>query len=188
MSEERDRMLSGRLYDASDAALVADRLRARRLTDAFNRAAPDDEPARLAALAGLLGRCGARVRIEPPLRCDYGRYTTLGDDVFVNFGCTILDCARIDVGDRVQIGPNVQLLAATHPLDAAARRTGRELALPVTVGEDAWLGAGVIVCPGVSIGARSVIGAGSVVVRDIPPDVFAAGNPCRVIRALAIDR
>ncbi|HVE49996.1 MAG TPA: sugar O-acetyltransferase [Casimicrobiaceae bacterium] len=181
---ERERMLGGELYDAADPELATARLRARRLLQAFNAAQPHDDDARAAALAELLGAFGARVRIEPPFRCDYGSHLFIGDDVYFNFNAVVLDCAPITIGDRVLVGPNVQLLAATHPLDATTRRTGRELAFPVTIGSDAWLGAGVIVCPNVEIGERSVIGAGSVVVRDVPSDVFAAGNPCRVIRAL----
>lgn len=181
---ERQRMLCGELYDAKDVELVAGRLRARRLVQAFNATQPHDVDARTGVLAELLGGCGARVHIEPPFQCDYGSNLFIGDDVYFNFNAVVLDCAAITIGDRVLCGPNVQLLAATHPLEVAVRRSGRELAFPVTIGSDVWLGAGVIVCPNVTIGDRSVIGAGSVVVRDIPAGVFAAGNPCRVNRAL----
>jgi maltose O-acetyltransferase len=187
MTTERERMLQGLPYDATDAGLVADRLRARRLTHAFNHAPPDDQDARHQALVGLLAHCGARVRIEPPFHCDYGTNLWLGDDVYFNFNCVVLDCAAVRIGHRVLIGPNVQILAATHPLQVAERRTGRESSRPVTIDDDVWLGAGVIVCPGVTIGAGSIIGAGSVVVADVPPNVIGVGNPCRVLRRLASD-
>lgn len=184
MTSEREKMLRGLPYDATDAELVGERLRARQLTYAFNHAAPDDEEARIQALAALVAHCGARVRIEPPFHCDYGTNLWLGDDVYMNFNCVVLDCATVRIGQRVLVGPNVQILTATHPLAVADRLTGRELAHPVTIDDDVWLGAGVIVCPGVTIGAASVIGAGSVVVSDVPAGVLCVGNPCRVVRKL----
>ena len=184
MTSERDRMLGGQPYDAGDAELTAARRRARALLESFNGAAAGDDAARTAVLAKLVGRLGARVRIEPPFRCDYGDQISIGEDAYFNFDCLILDCARVCIGARVLVGPRVQIVTATHPVDAAQRREGRELAFPVTIGDDAWLGAGVIVGPGVVIGARSTIGAGSVVVADVPADVVAAGNPCRVLRSL----
>jgi maltose O-acetyltransferase len=132
-----------------------------------------------------LVRARERVRVEPPFHCDYGVNIDLGDDVYINMNCVVLDCAPVHVGARVLVGSGVQLITAAHPIDAAERRANLEFALPVTLGEDCWIGAGAIVCPGVSIGARSVIGAGSVVVEDTPADVVAAGNPCRVLRSLA---
>jgi maltose O-acetyltransferase len=183
--DEWDKMLAGALYDASDGPLVRARERARTLAWQFNHAPPADEEIRRQALAALLGRCGERVHVEPPFHCDYGVNIELGDDVYVNMNCIVLDCARVRVGARVLVGSGVQILTATHPVDATQRRAGLEFALSVTLGDDAWIGAGAIVCPGVSIGPRSVIGAGSVVVRDIPADVVAVGNPCRVLRSLA---
>jgi maltose O-acetyltransferase len=179
---ERERMVRGERYDPADAELVAARARARRLVRDFNDAPPDRDDARCDALAALLGRLGERVRIEPPFRCDYGFNIELGDDVYFNFGCIVLDCAPVRVGARVLIGPAVQLVTAAHPLDAAERRRRVELAQPIAIGDDAWIGAGAIVCPGVAIGARALIGAGSVVVRSIPEGAIAAGNPCRVLR------
>jgi maltose O-acetyltransferase len=181
---EWDKMLRGDRYDASDADLVRARERARDLTWRLNHAPPQDQHGQREAIAALLGTCGQRSRIEPPFYCDYGVNLHLGDDVYVNMGCTVLDCAPVHVGDRVLIGSGVQLITAAHPTSAAERRQGLEHALPVRLGDDVWIGAGAIVCPGVSIGARSVIGAGSVVVKDIPADVVAVGNPCRVVRAL----
>jgi len=181
---EWDKMVSGARYDANDAQLVRARERARALTFQFNHAPPEQADARRQAIAVLLGRSGERVRIEPPFHCDYGVNIHLGDDVYVNMNCVVLDCARVQVGDRVLVGSGVQLVTAAHPVDFAERRAGLELALPITIGDDVWIGAGAIICPGVSIGARCVIGAGSVVVREMPPDVVAAGNPCRVVRGL----
>ena len=184
---EWDKMLGGAHYDPSRAELVSARERARALVRRFNHAPPHDEQARRRAIAALLGRCGERVRVESPFHCDYGVNIDLGDDVYINVNCVVLDCARVRVGARSLVGSGVQLITAAHPIDATERRTGLEFAMPVTLGEDVWIGAGAIVCPGVSIGARSVIGAGSVVVRDLPADVVAAGNPCRVLRSLAQD-
>lgn len=181
---EREKMLAGELYLASDPELVEARVRARRLFARFNASDPGDAATRTALLRELLGALGAEAWIEPPFYCDYGTQIRLGPSVFVNFGAVFLDCAAITIGEKAQLGPNVQLLAADHPRDAAARAAGPELARPVTIGARAWLGGGVIVCPGVSIGADTVVGAGSVVTRDLPSGVVAAGNPCRVIRAL----
>ncbi len=177
------RMLSGLPYDPRDAALARARRRARRLADEYNHSSPGAAALRKRLLGRLLGHCGARVTVEPPFHCDYGAHIRLGDDVFINFGCVMLDCAAVVVGARSLFGPGTMLLAATHPLSADERRTGLESAAPVTIGEDVWIGAGAIVCPGVTIGSGSVVGAGSIVVRDLPPDVVAAGNPCRVLRA-----
>jgi maltose O-acetyltransferase len=179
---ERDKMLRGDLYRASDPELVAARVRARRLFAELNRSDPADEDARRVLLAELLGGVGAGASIEPPFYCDYGSNIFLGDGSFVNFGAVFLDPARIVIGPQAQLGPGVQLLTADHPRDAAARAAGPELARPITIGSRAWLGGGVIVCPGVTIGEDTVVGAGSVVVRDLPAGVVAAGNPCRVIR------
>lgn len=181
---EKEKMLRGDLYLASDPELVAARVRARRLWVEFNRSDPADDALRRRLLSELLGGIGSRCSIEPPFFCDYGSNIVLGDDVFVNFGGVFLDPGRIIVGDKVQVGPMVQLLAADHPREAAARAAGREFARPISIGPRAWLGGGVIVCPGVTIGADSVVGAGSVVVRDLPSGVVAAGNPCRVIKSV----
>jgi maltose O-acetyltransferase len=135
-------------------------------------------------LEELIGHVGDGAHVEAPFACDYGENIRLGDRVFVNFNAVFLDCAAITVGDRTQIGPAVQLLAADHPLDPEARRQGLENAKPITIGADAWIGGGAIVLPGMTIGENAVVGAGSVVTRAIPANVVAAGNPCRVIREL----
>lgn len=184
MTTEREKMLRGELYDASDPQLVQERRRARRLLKQFNESAPDEQARRQALLAELLGVVGEGVTIEPPFHCDYGSHIQLGQGVFLNFNCIILDCNVVRIGDRTQLGPAVQIYAATHPLAAAERIKGPELGYPITIGRNVWIGGGAIIGPGVTIGDNTTIGAGSVVVKDIPANVFAAGNPCRVIREL----
>jgi maltose O-acetyltransferase len=181
---EKDKMLRGDLYLASDPELVAARVRARRLWAELNRSDPGDDAGRSSLLAQLLGGIGTGTTIEPPFYCDYGSNIVLGDGVFVNFGAVFLDPARITLGHQVQLGPRAQLLTADHPREAAARAAGPELARPIRIGARAWLGGGVIVCPGVTIGEDTVVGAGSVVIRDLPARVVAAGNPCRVVRPI----
>ncbi|MEH6387858.1 sugar O-acetyltransferase [Pseudomonas profundi] len=182
---ERDKMLRGELYDPLSPELVAARNRARLLTRAFNHTSDSEQAERDRLLRELVPDCGSDVTIEPPFLCDYGDNITLGDRVFFNFNCVILDVARVVIGSNVLFGPGVQVYAATHPMSAAQRRTGLESGKPVTIGDDVWVGGGAVVCPGVTVGAGTVIGAGSVVTRDIPAEVFAAGNPCRVIKAIA---
>jgi maltose O-acetyltransferase len=177
-------MLAGDLYVADDPQLAADALRARRLHDEFNRTAADRADERRRILDDLLGEIGADSEIRPPFYCDYGYQIRIGARTFVNFGLVALDVAAITIGDDVQIGPNVQLLTPTHPVEAEARRAKWEAAKPVTVASNVWLGGGVIVLPGVSIGENTVVGAGAVVTRDLPSNVVAVGNPARVVRSL----
>lgn len=184
MKSEREKMLDGEPYIASDRDLAADRAAVRRRLALFNATGPDDLAERSRLLVAIVGTVGDDTHIEPPFRCDYGRNITLGSFVYMNFGCIILDCARVTIGDRVKFGPSIQLLAAHHPIDPCERAAGPELASPITIGDDVWLGGGVIVCPGVTIGAGTTIGAGSVVTRDIPAGVVAYGNPCRVARRI----
>jgi maltose O-acetyltransferase len=173
-------MLAGELYIAADPELVADREACERALRAYNAEGDEDERARM--MRELLGAFGDESSIRPPFFCDYGSNIRIGANAFLNFNCVILDVVPITIGDRVQIASAVQLLAADHPLDAVERASGREFGAPITVEDDVWLGGGVVICPGVTVGSRSVIGAGSVVTRDVPDDVLAAGNPCRVIR------
>lgn len=180
----RDRMLAGDLYIADDPELISDSQRAQQLTHQINTLDPTHTEGRNRLLRELLGAFGAGSEIRPPLQCDYGYQTTIGTRTFANFGLILLDVARISIGDGVQIGPNVQLLTATHPLEPGARRAKWEAAEPITIGDNVWLGGGVIVCPGVTIGADTVVGAGSVVTGDLPPRVLAVGSPARVIREL----
>lgn len=177
-------MLAGQLYVAADPQLVAERARARKLLRAYNASTEDDLPQRESLLGQLLGAAGEGTWIEPPFFCDYGEHIRLGARVYMNFQCVILDCNTVTMGDDVSLGPGVQLYAATHPLDPDERIKGPELGRPITLGSKVWVGGGSIICPGVVIGEGSTIGAGSVVTRDIPPYVFAAGNPCRIIRNL----
>ena len=181
---ERELMLTGQLYDASDPELQAMRRRARALTRAFDATTEDQLEERERLLRQLFGGLGARPEIEPPFRCDYGAHIHAGDRLYLNFGCVILDVCEVRLGHNVFVGPGVQLLTATHPLEASARIAGRELGRPISIGNNVWLGGGAIVCPGVTIGDDTTIGAGSVVVRDVPAGVLAVGNPCRVVRAL----
>lgn len=181
---EREKMLAGELYDARDPELQTLRRRARLLIHELNASRDDAEAQRRRLLAELLPMAGEGLWIEPPFYCDYGAHIRLGRGVFFNFDCVVLDVAPVTIGDHVLFGPSVQLYTATHPLEAAARRSGLEAGRPIAIGDDCWIGGGAVINPGVSIGARSVIGAGSVVTRDLPADVFAAGNPCRVIRPI----
>ena len=185
MTIERERMLSGALYDPQDPELVSLRIRARELCRGLNATGEADGPGteRRRVLVDLLGSGGDSAWIQPPFFCDYGANIHLGERVFFNFNCVVLDVCEVRIGSFTLFGPGVQIYTATHPMDAVLRRT-RELAKPVSVGSDVWVGGGAILCPGVTIGSRSVIGAGSVVTRDIPEGVVAVGNPCRVVRAV----
>lgn len=184
MSTELEKMLAGELYTASDPVLVEMRHRARRLMRAFNRATEAELEQRTQIIRELFGTTGEKVYIEPPFFCDYGAHIHAGNDLYMNFGCVILDCAEVHFGESVMCGPNVQIYTATHPLDAALRASGAELAKPIRIGNRVWIGGSSVICPGVTIGDNTTIGAGSVVTRSVPANVFAAGNPCRVIRAL----
>jgi maltose O-acetyltransferase len=180
----RERMLAGELYVADDPELARDMDRAQSLTHRLNSLDPVDGDARRELLTDLLGAFGPGSEIRPPFRCDYGYQTFVGARTFANFGLICLDVATVTIGDDVQIGPNVQLLTPTHPIGAEARRAKWEAARPITIGDNVWLGGGVIICPGVTVGANTVVGAGAVVTRDLPPDVVAVGNPARVIKAV----
>ena len=183
MNSEKAKMLAGELYRADDAQLVADRQRAHALCRELNLLALDAAAERDRLLAQLFGRA-VKASITPPFFCDYGYNIELGDNVYFNFNCVILDVARVRIGSDALFGSGVQIYAASHPMLASQRKSGLELGKPVVIGDAVWVGGAAIVCPGVTIGARSVIGAGSVVTRDIPADVFAAGNPCRTIRTV----
>ena len=177
-------MLAGQLYRASDPELVRERARAQGLLGRYNATGAEDGDERRALLAELLGSVGEDAWVEPPFHCDYGWNVSLGAGAYLNFGCVVLDCAPVEIGPLAKLGPGVQLCAATHPTDPAQREVGLEYALPIALGRNVWIGAGAIVGPGVTIGEDSVVGAGSVVLRDVPARVVAAGNPCRVVRDL----
>ena len=180
----RQRMLAGDLYIADDPENGRLARRALRLADAYHRAEVAGDPEARAILADLLGHLGEGAYVKPPLFVDYGENIRIGARTFVNYGLTALDVAAVTVGEDCQIGPNVQLLPPTHPLEPGPRRDKLEAARPITLGDNVWLGGGVIVCPGVTIGENTVVGAGSVVTRDLPADVVAVGSPARVVRRL----
>jgi maltose O-acetyltransferase len=176
-------MLAGELYDPFDTELAAARVRARNLCLQMNALPEDDDTGRRAIVAQLFGQGGDSVWLQPPFFCDYGSNIYLGERVFFNFNCVVLDVCEVRIGDYTLFGPAVQIYTATHPMNAELRRK-QESAKPITLGADVWVGGGAILCPGVTIGSKAVIGAGSVVTRDVPEGVFAAGNPCRVIREI----
>ena len=181
---QREKMLNGELYIANDPELYAEHLRAQALLAEFNASPADDDARRINLLRQLLGHLGDGAMLKPTLRCDYGTNISIGARTFINYDCLLLDCNRIQIGEDVQFGPGVHVYTATHPLDAELRISGLESALPVVIGDGAWIGGRAVICPGVTIGARTVVGAGSVVTRDLPAGVLAVGNPCRVLREL----
>ncbi|WP_295682350.1 sugar O-acetyltransferase [uncultured Nevskia sp.] len=183
MRTEKQKMLAGELYDPIDPVLSQERDRCRNLCLALNATREEQKEERQRLLNELLGK-QTDAWIQPPFFCDYGTNIVLGTKVFFNFNCVVLDVMPVTIGDNVLFGPAVQIYTATHPISAVERRKWLESARPITIGSDVWVGGGAVICPGVTIGDRSVIGAGSVVTRDIPPDVFAAGNPARVVRRL----
>lgn len=181
---QKERMLAGELYLADDPDIAADVERSALLNERFNETRASDPDGRRAALRALLGEVGEGGEVRPPLHVDFGTYVTIGPRTFVNFGAVFLDVAPITIGADVLIGPNVQLLTPTHPVEPELRRAKWEAAEPITIGDNVWLGGGVIVCPGVTIGENTVVGAGAVVVKDLPANVVAVGNPARVVRTL----
>lgn len=180
----RDRMLAGDAYIADDPVLADENQRAMALMEAFNRSPAADPAGRRRLLTELLGAYGDGSELRPPFYCDYGYQTTIGARTFANFGLVVIDVARVTIGDDVQIGPAVQLLTATHPLDPDRRRDKWESGEPIVIHDNVWLGGGVIVCPGVSIGENTVVGAGAVVTKDLPANVLAVGSPAKVLRTL----
>ncbi len=184
MRTEKQKSLNGDLYSAFDPQLIEEREYCRLLLQKYNNTGPDELDLRKEILQNLLGKSGNELEIETPFFCDYGSNIILGEKVYLNANCVVLDVARVEIGDGVLIGPNVQIYTATHPLNWKKRDKGLENAKPVFIGSHVWIGGAAIILPGVSIGDRSVIGAGSVVTKDVPSDVLAVGNPCRVIRHL----
>lgn len=181
MPTEREKMLAGELYDPFDPELTAARARARDLCHALNATRESEQAARRRLFQDLLGAGADSAWIQPPFYCDYGAHIHLGTRVFFNYNCVVLDVCEVRIGNYTLFGPGVQILTPLHPFDAGARRE-REYGKPIEIGADVWVGGGALILAGVHIGSRSVIGAGSVVTRDIPEGVFAAGNPCRAIR------
>lgn len=181
-SEERQKMLAGELYDAGDPVLVEHRLRARDLLRRFNDISERESAQRQAIFENLFSNSSSSAFVQAPFFCDYGYNIYLGENVYMNFNCCILDVCPVRIGARTMLGPSVQLYTATHPIGAKDRSSGREYAAPITIGEDVWLGGNCVICPGVTIGDRSIIVAGSVVTKYVPCDTIVAGSPARVMR------
>jgi len=177
-------MIAGERYDPLDRQLTEERTKARLLILELNNSREDETEGRNQILKDLIPNAGKGLWLQPPFYCDYGYNIQTGEKVFFNFNCVVLDVAPVLIGSRTLFGPNVQIYTATHPMDYQERASGLEYAKPITIGEDVWVGGTVVICPGVTVGDRSVIGAGSVITKDIPADVFAAGNPCKLIRSL----
>ncbi len=184
---ERDKMLSGLPYDSLVDDLKNARTRAKLLCRKFNDLMPDESEKRVEVIKELLGKAGENVWIEQPFFCDYGTNIEVGENFYANYNLVVLDCARVNIGDNVFIAPNVGIYTAAHPIVAEQRNAGIEFAKEINIGSSVWIGGGVQICPGVTIGDNTVIGAGSVVTKDIPANVVAAGNPCRVLREITDD-
>ena len=182
---EKEKMLTGRLYDANnDASLIKERAAAKDLCQAYNQLRPSDEAGQHELMGHLLGRAKGDFCIVAPFWCDYGYNIEVGENFFANHNTVILDCAKVTFGDNIFVAPNCGFYTAGHPIDFERRNAGLEFARPITVGDNVWFGAGVHVMPGVTIGNNVVIGAGSVVVKDIPSDCVAVGNPCKPVRPI----
>ena len=182
---EREKMLAGELYLAGDAELTELRQRARRLTRLYNSTTEDEGERRTKILGELFGSMGKNIYIEPTFRCDYGGNISVGDNFYANFDCIILDVCKVTIGSNAFLAPRVGIYTATHPLDAATRNTLLEYGKPITIGNSVWIGGNAVILPGVTIGDNTVIGAGSVVTKDIPANVVAVGNPCRAVRKIS---
>lgn len=183
MKSEKEKMLAGKLYNAGDEELVSERDYARKLTFEFNHTRPSDKELRQKILKQLIVSKGS-FNIEAPFNCDYGYNIEVGENFYANYGCIILDVNKVSIGNNVLLAPNVQIYTATHPIDPIERLSGKEFAKPISIGDNVWVGGGTIICPGVKIGNNVTIGAGSVVAKDIPDNVIAVGNPCRVIKMI----
>ena len=181
---EQEKMLAGQLYYPGDPALLALHREAGRLCRAYNATPTEDEDTLGRLCMDLLGGIGDGFWLEPPIFFDYGKNTFIGEAFYANTGLVILDCAKVTIGSHVMFGPRVQIYTATHPLHPRLRNQGLEYAKPVTIGDNVWIGGGAILMPGVTIGENTVVGAGSVVTKDLPPNVVAVGNPCRVLRPI----
>jgi len=182
VSDEKKKMLTGKLYRPEDYALTDERRRAGEFIYEYNNTRQHEREKRRSLLEELLGSVGIKTEVMPPFYCDYGYNIHMQDKVYLNFGCVILDCNTVRIGSNVQAGSYVQIYTAYHPIDPNIRLERKELAAPITIEDNVWIGGGAIICPGVTIGANTTIGAGSVVTRDIPADVVAVGNPCHVIK------
>tara|TARA_R110002049_G_scaffold62170_4_gene166437 strand:- start:1857 stop:2432 length:576 start_codon:yes stop_codon:yes gene_type:complete len=182
MKSEKEKMLDGELYLASDETLSKDRFYTRQLLNDLNQNLPGDSTHKVNIAKKLFKHVGKDFGLEPPFYCDYGYNISVGDQVFFNFNCVLLDINSITIGNRSMFGPGVNIYAATHPIDAKTRGSQLEFGKPVTIGDDVWVGGGAIICPGVNIGDRSIIAAGAVVTKDVPADVIVGGNPAKIIK------
>ena len=181
---EKEKMIGGMMYIANDFELRADFLKAKRLIHVYNKTREHETDIRKTLLEQLFYKVGENIYIEPPFRCDYGYNITVGENFYANYDCIILDVSKVSIGNNVLFGPRVCIYTAGHPIVAASRNEGLEFGLPISIGDDVWLGGNVIVNPGITIGSNVVIGSGSVVTKDIPDDSLAVGNPCKVIRKI----
>ena len=181
---EREKMLNGELYLATDEELATMHLKAGQLLYAFNFCQPHEVDKLKDIILSLFGKIGSNFTVKPPFYCDYGCHIFAGDNLYINYDCTILDCNKVHLGNNVLLAPKVQIYTAYHPTNPELRLSGKELAAPVIIGDNVWIGGGVIICPGISVGSNVTIGAGSVVTKDVPNNVVAAGNPCRVMRTV----
>ncbi|MBD0832983.1 sugar O-acetyltransferase [Aestuariibaculum sediminum] len=184
MSTEKEKMLTGKLYKPSDPELTEARYRARLLFQEFNNLNEDHFEERSIILTKLFTTPGNNLYIEPPFFCDYGKNIILGENVYMNFNCCILDAARVTIGNNCMIAPNVQIYTATHPVEYKARNSGKELAKPISIGDNVWIGGNSTICPGVTLGNNVVVGAGAVVTKSFPSDVVIAGNPAKIIKTI----
>ena len=184
MASEKSKMMAGQLYFAADPSLVSAREHAHAICHAYNLQ-PNGGEHRQVDLSALMGQVGRNCLIEPPFFCDYGYNIFLGDDVYFNFNCTILDCAPVRIGNGVKFGPGVQVYTAGHPIDPRDRAKGLEFAIGIEISDNVWVGGGSLLLPGVTIGENTVIGAGSVVTKSLPADVVAVGNPCKILKRIA---
>lgn len=184
MKTAREKMLANEMYIAIDAELESMYKKAQNLLHTFNLSLPDESEKRREIIQNLFGSVGQIFDVKPPFRCDYGCHIYAQENLYINYDCIILDCNKVYIGSNVLIAPKVQIYTAYHPLDAETRRSGLEMAAPIVIGDDVWIGGGAIICPGVTIGNNTTIGAGSIVTKDIPANVVAAGNPCKIIRKL----
>jgi maltose O-acetyltransferase len=181
---QREKMLANEPYLAADPELEAMLRNAQQLLYEFNSSLPNESEKRHNIIRGLLGSIGQKFEIKSPFRCDYGCHIFAKENLYINYDCIILDCNKVYIGSNVLLAPKVQIYTAYHPLNAEMRRSGLEMAAPITIGDDVWIGGGAIICPGINIGNNTTIGAGSVVIKDIPANVVAVGNPCKVIREI----
>ena len=184
---EKEKMIAGKPYNAADSQLKKERLNAQRTCFRYNQTEPKHMKERKSIIRGLFGNTDAMFCVEQPFLCDYGYNISIKNNFFSNYNLTILDCAKVDIGENVVIGPNVSIFTAGHPIHPETRNSGLEHALPITIGNNVWIGGNVVINPNVSIGDNTVIGSGSVVTKDIPANVVAVGNPCKVSRRITDD-